>query len=289
MFVTVNGARLFFDVVGEKLRIDANNALKERPVMILLHGGPGGEHQALRPMFDRFAERAQLVYLDQRGGGRSDQGTPDAWTLAQWGDDVAGFSQALGIAKPIVLGVSGGSMVAQAYLARHPGHAGAAILVNACARLDREALIAGWERIGGAAAAEAARNMYMRGEPRDLTPFVQHCFPHYSRRAPLATPAASARTSFKFAVSRHFFSGGGEAFRFDFRDKLKSVACPVLAVVGAYDPVTRPEWGQELADALPSGCCEFVRFEDSSHMITSDEPERFYTVVEAFLDRLAPA
>ena len=131
MFASVNGVRLFFDVVGEKLHIDGA-ALKERPTLICLHGGPGGDHQSLRPDFDRFAQRAQVLYVDQRGGGRSGHGSPELWTLDQWADDVAGLCGALGVEKPIVIGVSGGAMVALSYLERYPGEARGAILVNAC-------------------------------------------------------------------------------------------------------------------------------------------------------------
>jgi pimeloyl-ACP methyl ester carboxylesterase len=288
MFATVNGARLFFDVVGEKLRIDGA-ALKERPTLVCLHGGPGGDHQSLRPDFDRFADRAQIIYLDQRGGGRSDRGAPDTWTLDQWGDDVAALCDALGIAKPIVLGVSGGAMVTLSYLSRHPGHAGGAILVNACARLDQKQVIARFAELGGAEAGEAARNMYTRGEMKDVPPFFQHCLPLYSRLPQAQQPAP--RGTFNFAISRHFFSGGGaagpEAFRFDFRGKLGAVTCPVLALVGAHDPITQLRWGREAFEALPAGIGEYLLFEASSHTLSSDEPAKFYAAVDGFIDRVA--
>ena len=41
-----------------------------------------------------MADVAQVVYLDHRGNGRSDAGPKDAWTLAQWGDDVRAFCEA---------------------------------------------------------------------------------------------------------------------------------------------------------------------------------------------------
>ena len=80
MFVAINGVRLFFDVLNPKLEI-AGDSLREKPVLVCLHGGPGGDHQSLRPFFDRFAALAQVVYLDQRGGGRSEAGDPAGWTL----------------------------------------------------------------------------------------------------------------------------------------------------------------------------------------------------------------
>lgn len=287
MYATVNGVRLFYDVLGEKLRIEPNGTLTEKPTLIVLHGGPGGDHQSLRPGFDRFAQRCQIIYVDQRGGGRSEHGPAASWTLDQWADDVAGLSAALGIVKPILLGVSGGAMVAASVLSRHPALANAAILVNACARLQVEALVAEFSKRGGKPAEEAARNMYTRGAMQDLMPFMQHCLPLYSRRAPVGLPADGARTTFNFAVSQHFFNSGGEAFRFDFRDKLAGVTCPVLALVGAHDPITQPQWGRELAEALPAGKGELVMFEDSSHTISGDEPERFFDTVERFIDRVS--
>ena len=291
MFVTVNGVRLFFDVLNPKLEL-LGDALFEKPVLVCLHGGPGGDHQSLRPFFDRFASGAQLVYLDQRGGGRSELGERAGWTFDQWGDDVAAFCDALGIDRPIVLGVSGGAIVAQAYLARHPKHAGGAVLVNACSRIDRSALIAGFQALGGREAGQAAEAMYTRGAPEDAPGFFRHCLPFYSRTGSFdaartagnrAGNQASNRQTFNFEVSRAVFGPNGEAFRYDHRASLGRVECPVLVLTGAHDPVTRPEWGREVAEALPAGQAELVLFEGSSHLITTDEPDRFCEVVNRFI------
>jgi len=73
MHVTVNGARLFFDVEGAKLVADGPQ-LVERPTIILLHGGPGADHAIHKPAWSRLADYAQVIYLDHRGNGRSDDG-----------------------------------------------------------------------------------------------------------------------------------------------------------------------------------------------------------------------
>lgn len=280
MFATVNGVRLYYDVLNPQLAIGPDNALTEKRALICIPGGPGGDHQTLRPAFDRFAAHTQVIYLDPRGSGRSEAGASQTWTLDQWADDVAAFADAIGVEKPIVLGVSGGAMIATAYLARHPKHAGGAVLVNACARLDKAALIAGWRTLGGEDAANAARNMYDRGAPEDMAPFFQYCFPHYARRAGDG-PGMSARVRMNFAVTRHFFTESAEAFSFDFRGRLSAATCPVLALAGAHDPVTRVEWAREMALELPR--CTYVEFDDASHMVASDAPERFYPEVERFL------
>jgi proline iminopeptidase len=135
--ITVNGSRIFFDVNGAKLVPDGPR-MRERPTLLLLHGGPGGDHSMFRPYFDELADVAQVVCLDHRGNGRSDWGDPATWNLPQWGDDVRAFCDALGIEKPIVLGYSFGGMVAQSYATRHPDHPGKMVFYSTSPKRDRE-------------------------------------------------------------------------------------------------------------------------------------------------------
>jgi proline iminopeptidase len=282
MFANVNGVRLFFDVINPKLEI-VEAGLREKPVLICLPGGPGGDHQTLRPFFDRFSEVAQVIYLDPRASGRSERGELSTWTLDQWGDDLAAFCDALCISKPLVLGVSGGAIVVQTYLSRHPDHAGGAILVNPCARMVKDVLVEGFGKLGGSEAAAAADAMYTIGGVEQVPAFFRHCLPHYSRTGSLGLAGAAARTTINFDVSQHFFRTGGEAFHFDHRGQLGQVACPVLMLAGVHDPVTRPEWGREVAESLPPGLGEFLLFEGSSHMIAADEPDRLYEAANRFI------
>src|SRR6516225_6963348 len=123
MFVDVDGARLFFDVEGAGLVPDGSR-MRAKPTLILLHGGPGFDHSSYKPAFSALADAAQIVYLDHRGNGRSDRGPLEKWNLAQWGDDLRAFCDALGVEKPVVLGHSFGGMVAMSYAIRHPDHPG---------------------------------------------------------------------------------------------------------------------------------------------------------------------
>jgi pimeloyl-ACP methyl ester carboxylesterase len=150
--------------------------------------------------------------------------------------------------------------------------------------MEKEALIDGFAKLGGSASEAAARAMYTRGAPEDVPGFFEHCLPFYSRKLNFIDMRLSGgRSTFNLDVSQHFFGPGGEAYRYDHRTRLGAVKCQVLAVVGAHDPVTRPEWGREVAEALPPGICELQVFEDASHLILSDEAERFTAVVETFV------
>jgi pimeloyl-ACP methyl ester carboxylesterase len=285
MFVDINGARLFFDLLNPKLDLSAG-PLAERPTLVCIPGGPGGDHQTLRPWFDQFADIAQVIYIDPRGGGRSDHAEASSWTLDQWGDDIATFCDALGIDRPIVLGSSGGSLMVQAYLARHPGQPAGAILLNACSRMTQEGLVATYEKHGGPEAAQAARAMYGQPGPDDYAAFFRLCLPLYSRDRDLSSLAASRdRVRMNPAASAHFFAPQGEAWRFDHRQALAAVECPVLVAIGGLDPVTPAEWGREVAAALSRA--ELLEFENASHLLATDEPDRLAAAIRSFIGRHA--
>src|SRR3954470_1085916 len=86
MHVLVNGVRLFFDVEGAALVPDGPS-MRQKPTLLMLHGGPGADHSIYKPDYSSLADIAQIVYLDHRGNGRSEDGPRERWRLSQWGDD----------------------------------------------------------------------------------------------------------------------------------------------------------------------------------------------------------
>lgn len=69
MRVRVGEVRLFFDVDGSGLVIDGS-AMRERPTLVLLSGGPGFDHSVFKPAYERLAEVAQGC-LPRLQGSRS--------------------------------------------------------------------------------------------------------------------------------------------------------------------------------------------------------------------------
>ena len=150
----MNGVRLYFDVEGCGLAA-RDRYMAARPTIVLLHGGPGADHSLFKPEFSAMADAAQVVYLDQRGSGRSDHGDPDLWTWDQWADDVAGFCRALDIAAPVLVGTSGGGRVAVACAGQHPGVAAALVLDSTL--FGPGSLEDSWRSSSGAAARRPGR------------------------------------------------------------------------------------------------------------------------------------
>jgi proline iminopeptidase len=287
MHVMVNGVRLFFDVEGASLVPDGPT-MRQKPTLLMLHGGPGADHSIYRPDYSRLADIAQVIYLDHRGNGRSDGGPREMWTLAQWGDDVRAFCDVLGIVDPIVLGASFGGMVALAYATRHPAHPAKLILISTAAsggsQIERR--IALFERFGGAEAGALARRRFVEMQGHDaasLEAWRRLALPHYFRTP--RDPDVARRGINRSEVLAWFTKAGGESLTFDLLADLNRIQCPTLVMGGEDDPIHPIESQAEIAAAVPPHLVQFERFADCGHAVIPDAPERGIAVIREFIER----
>ena len=273
MHILINGVKLFFDVEGAKLVPDGA-VMREKPTLLLLHGGPGFDHASFKPLYAPLAEQAQLIYLEHRGNGRSDGGPTDKWNLAQWGDDIAAFCDALGIAKPIVLGVSFGGMVTMSYATRHPDHPAKIILITTmgAGNSHRVRAVEMFEKLGGADVGELARRRFLEGRGQvdraDLDKWRTLAMPHYTRTP--RNPDLAARTIARPEVLQHFTQPGGEGLTFNILGDLKRIKCPTLVLGGDDDPMTPIECQIEIAEAIPRHLVQFRRWANCGHGVVPD-------------------
>ena len=281
MYITVNGARLYFDVEGAGLVADGTG-MREKPTLVLLHGGPGADHTLFKPAFSALADVAQIVYLDHRGNGLSGGDDPATWNLAQWGDDVAGLCNALGIVKPIVYGASFGGLVAQAYATRHPEHAGKLVLVSTTAKFEFAAVFDAFKRIGGAEARAVAERYWLNPTAESRAEHSKVCVPLYQAKRS-QSPDWLQRVRLKNDVAFHFNGPRNEQGRFDFRNALAGVRCPVLVMAGDRDPIMPMAFSETIAQCLPPQLVQFERFPGCGHGIIPDDPERALRVLRAFI------
>jgi pimeloyl-ACP methyl ester carboxylesterase len=284
MHVHVNGVRLHFDVLGAKLQ-PRGPRMHERPTVLMLHGGPGADHSHYRPGWDVLADVAQLIYLDHRGNGRSEAGPQSSWTLAQWADDARAFCDVLGIERPIVLGVSFGGMVAQAYATRHPGHAAKLILVSTAARggAFTERRVALFEQLGGPEAGALARRRLIDGDtsPEVLDDWLRIAVPLYTRTRP--DPDAMQRQVRNAEATRWFSRADGEGSHFDLRADLPNVRCPTLLMGGALDPMLPVENQREIAARIPPHWLRYEEFPHAGHGVLPDAREAALALLRGFI------
>jgi pimeloyl-ACP methyl ester carboxylesterase len=277
MQVAVNGTRLWFDVDGALLVPDGN-AMRERPTVVLVHGGPGSwDHAYYKPDFAPLAAHAQVVYLDLRGHGRSDWGAVADWSLEACADDIRAFCDAVGIQRPAVFGHSLGAPIVLLYGARHPGHAAGLIVQSAFARFDVARLVEGFRRVAGEEVADIAGRSF-RGEdvPAEEWSRVADAFgpnvPDQDQRA---------RSLNNAELNPH---GMELVRRTEILEQLRSVKSPTLVSVGELDPVTPVAAAEEIVAALPEGIGRLEVIEGAGHWAWKDAPDRFWPMVREFVD-----
>lgn len=286
MRIVVNDIELYFDVEGAGLVPDGA-AMRERPTIVALHGGPGFDHVYFKPFLTALTDTAQIIYLDLRCQGRSARPPVETCTLEQMADDVAAFCRALGLERPTILGHSAGGFVALTLAVCHPDVAGRFIFASTSAggtggdpsALERRAsaegvAIAG--RVFGGDFSDAAMAEFFRV----VVPTYLH-----DPGAPTAGEmfAAMGRSSFNTELAGYFFTH--EIGRHDVRARLGEIDVPSLIIVGESDWVCAPDASRTIAAGIPGA--ELVILPEAGHFTFGEQPDAFADLVRRFL--AAPA
>jgi pimeloyl-ACP methyl ester carboxylesterase len=115
-FVKANGLRIYYRETGEG------------PPLILVHGGLAtGEVMWSPAVVADLARTHRVLIPDSRGHGRTDN-PGGRMRYDQMADDVAAFSAALGLDRPVIVGYSDGAQAALEIGLRHPELAAAMVI-----------------------------------------------------------------------------------------------------------------------------------------------------------------
>lgn len=119
-YVEVEQGKLFYQSFG-----------RGEPI-IVVHGGPGLDQGYLLPHMLELAKNHQVVFYDQRGGGKSLGATLDARhvNLLQFSEDLEKIRDHFNFKKFTVIGHSWGGQLSMSYAIRHPERVKAMILLN---------------------------------------------------------------------------------------------------------------------------------------------------------------
>lgn len=108
--ITLNGYKFHAETMGSA----------DDPVIIVLHGGPGGDYRNLLPVAP-LSDEYYLVFYDQRMTGLSSREFDGTLDLESFFDDLDAFVDHFGNGrKVILLGHSWGAMMASGYVGMHP-------------------------------------------------------------------------------------------------------------------------------------------------------------------------
>jgi proline iminopeptidase len=257
------------------------------PLMIL-HGGPGLDHHMFGDYLDPLADRRRLIFVDQRGQGRSERAPQDTWSIEQMAADVSGLAASLELERFAVLGHSFGAFVALQHAVDFPGEASHTIVSSGVpsarylehvqenlASFEPESLRAqvasSWAREASAQTAEEIASLLHDQMPFHFADPIDARIADYERR--------TAGAIYSPDVLRYFAQqeyGGIEV-----EEKLGRVLEPVLVLAGARDRVCSRPAAEAMARGVPDG--RLVVFENSGHMTFVEENERYLEVVRRFL------
>ncbi len=277
--LSLDDARIFYEVVGSGDPI------------IVVHGGPGLDHEYLQPGLDALGTRNTLVYYDQRGTGRSTaELTESAIGFDRFIQDIDELRAALGYEEVSVLGHSFGTLLAIEYARRYPDRTRAIILMNPVepgSRFREETAARQTERLTDEVATEMeglrASEGFRARDPATLSRFYRLAFrpimkvPDRVDELDLDLAGTTARQGQD--VAQLLGTSLGEV---EWWDRLPSIEAPALVLHGRYDaPPT--DMGRELAEAFPLGTFEVL---DAGHFPYLEDREGLLSAVSSFFASL---
>jgi len=282
MRARIRDTEIFFDVDGVGFE-PRGGVMVERPVVFLLHGGPGGDHASFKTQIGALRDVAQLVFIDHRGSGRSSKADPASNTLENNIDDVDALREHLGLDRICLLGSSYGGMVAQGYAIRYPERLSNLILSVTAPSYrfldDAKKFIAEQGTPDQQRVCEWLWNGTFESQEQ-LYDYYKHMGPSYS------TMFDAAKFEENWSLSIRNFEqlnlGFGDFLRtYDYIDQLHTIPCPTLVLAGAQDWICPPHHSELIAEKIPRAHLKI--FANSSHMVPSDEGDAYLTAVRGFL------
>jgi pimeloyl-ACP methyl ester carboxylesterase len=244
------------------------------PAVVFLHGIGGGA-ESFDAQLRAFGPGWLAAAWDMPGYGASppcDVPGFDAWSqaLADGLDD-------LGVADCVLVGHSIGGMVAQTFVARHPGRVRALVLSatspafgNPDGDFQRDFIAS---RLG-----PLARGATMATLAADFVPGL------VGRAAPPAALEAARATMAR--VPPETYRAAMEALvRFDARASLPSIACPTLLLAGEDDSSAPPRVMERMAAKIAGA--EFICIPGMGHLGNLEQPEAFNAAIARFLQSRA--
>jgi proline iminopeptidase len=284
MFAAVRDTRIYFDIDGAGLVPDGPR-MRERPVAMLIHGGPGGDHSGFKPSMSRLSEHMQLIYFDHRGQGRSDPADPASYNLDENVADMEALRHHLGLGPIVSIGTSYGGMVAMAHAARHPDAVSHLVLIVTAAH---SGFIPRAQQIVAERGTQQQREVCDRvwsGSFRSAAQMQEYydvMGPLYSRRHdPAKAAEGRARTIHSPEPLNRAFGPDGFLRRYDLRAELGGITAPTLILAGRHDWICPPEFSEEIHRLIPGSRLRI--FEESSHSIRVDEPDAMLAEIAGFV------
>ena len=289
-FVDAQGVLIYYKSLGSG------------PPLLILHGGPGASHDYFLPHLLPLARKNRLVFIDERGSGKSAKlEDPAGYTVDNMVEDAEAVRQSLRLGKVNLLGHSCGGVLAQAYALKYQKNLKHLVLcstfhsnreMNEVFKAMKAAMSPELrERIDKfeAAGLFGKGKVYEKNRyPSDymIAAWGEGYFPYLFQKRPDANYDPIASGNFAWDVYREMWGSHGE-FVIDgnltcveYADRLPSIKVPTLITVGDHDECA-PSLSKEMHALIPGS--KLVVLPESGHMTFVDQPHLFLDAVQTFL------
>jgi len=289
-FVDANGVMIYYLALG-----------RGEPLMIV-HGGPGASHDYFLPYLLPLARHNRVIFIDERGSGRSQQLENRAeYTVENMVEDVEAVRRALNLGKITLLGHSYGGALAQAYALKYQQNLSHLILASTWS--SSAALNKIFERMKQNMSPELRERIarlegaglfghgkdYQKNRYTDeymIAAWGEGYFPYvyHNRPDPNYDPIDNGKMSWE--LYREMWGEHGEFIidgnlkSVEYTDRLASIRVPTLIVVGEHDECD-PSLSQAMQEKIAGS--KLVILPKAGHMTFVDQTGMFISAVSDFL------
>jgi proline iminopeptidase len=289
-YVDANGVMIYYTAFG-----------KGDP-LVIVHGGPGASHDYFLPHLAPLARTNRLIFIDERGSGRSEKlEDVKQYTVERMVDDVEAVRVALNLGRINLLGHSYGGVLAQAYALKHQDHLKHLVLASTfhSTKALNAAFVRMKEKMDPALRAriDAAEKAglfgqgpnYRKGRYTDdymIAAWGEAYFPYLYQRNPDANYDPVGNGIMSWDLYREMWGSNGEFVidgnltSVEYADRLGSIKVPTLITVGDHDE-TDPQIARDMNGLIKGS--KLVVLPQSGHMTFVDQPVLFRKAVDDFV------
>lgn len=251
-YLCSKGANIYYKVIGEG-----------EPILFL-HGGPGFSHDYFLPHFLKLADMGyQLVFMDQRGGGRSVEPYHlDSITIDNLVEDIESLRKHLNLSSMHLMGHSFGGYLAVRYAMKYAENLNKMILCN-CASFNRSLVMKGDE----------IRNQRMLECGNPLMAFF-----YDKSKMELLHPGLYFMNGENYEYTSKKL--GEESFESLKALNISNISTPCLILHGEYDFIPQ-EASAQLAKKLQSS--ELYTVRNAGHFSFIEKRDEVIEIIESYL------
>jgi 3-oxoadipate enol-lactonase len=219
----------------------------------------------------RLSRRFTVLAYDSRGHGET-SAPAVPYSLDMIADDIKGLLDHVGASKTHWVGLSMGGVFGLATALRYPGLFASMVLADTSSKLSPEGIQAFKDRVAAVRAG---------GMEAMVDPTLKRWFKDSFRAK---SPALMTRVAewIRTTPADGYIGMSAAIPAIDVTHRLKEIAIPCLALVGADDIAMPPSMAKILADNIPNARLEIVP--DAGHLSNLEQPEAFNAALEKFHD-----